>query len=335
MLKVAVNGYGTIGRRVADALELQSDMELAGITKWTPDYYAFLATQKGIPIFAGDEAARQKLVSSGIKVAGLVPDLLSYSDIVVDCSPEKGEQNRKMYEEFGKRVVFQGGEESSIAECSFVAQCNFEEAHDRKYVRVVSCNTTGLCRILKSIDDSVGVEKAIATLVRRATDPNDTKKGPIDSVVPDPVELPSHHSEDVKTVLHDINLTTMAVKVPTTHMHLHALAVKVREPVLEKAIEGVSRATRIILMSSKQGHSSTSTVMDYARELGRPRGDLYEAAVWRESMKIEEGWLYLFMGIHQEAIVIPENIDCLRSMTGLMDSSSSIQATNRSLGISK
>jgi glyceraldehyde-3-phosphate dehydrogenase (NAD(P)) len=335
MLKVAVNGYGTIGRRVADAIELQSDMELAGITKWTPDYYAFLASNKGIPIYAGDEQSKQKLLAAGVKVSGLMSDLLSYSEIVVDCSPEKGEQNKKLYLDSGKKAVFQGGEEPSIAECSFVAQCNFDEASNRRYVRVVSCNTTGLCRVLKTIDDSVGIEKAIATLVRRATDPNDSKKGPIDSVVPDPVELPSHHSMDVKTVLHGINLTTMAVKVPTTHMHLHALAVKVRDPDLSKVQEGFSKATRVLLVNSRHGHNSTSTIMDYARELGRPRGDLYEAAVWKESMKIEDGWLYLYMGIHQEAIVVPENIDCIRSMAGMMDAGSSIQATNRSLGIIK
>jgi glyceraldehyde-3-phosphate dehydrogenase (NAD(P)) len=30
-VKVAVNGYGVIGKRVADAVILQDDMELAGI----------------------------------------------------------------------------------------------------------------------------------------------------------------------------------------------------------------------------------------------------------------------------------------------------------------
>lgn len=30
-VKVAINGYGVIGKRVADAVVLQDDMELAGI----------------------------------------------------------------------------------------------------------------------------------------------------------------------------------------------------------------------------------------------------------------------------------------------------------------
>ena len=31
-IRVAVNGYGVIGKRIADAITLQDDMELVGIT---------------------------------------------------------------------------------------------------------------------------------------------------------------------------------------------------------------------------------------------------------------------------------------------------------------
>ena len=33
MIKVAINGYGTIGKRVADAVDAQDDMEVIGVTK--------------------------------------------------------------------------------------------------------------------------------------------------------------------------------------------------------------------------------------------------------------------------------------------------------------
>src|SRR5579884_898327 len=309
MIKVAINAYGTIGRRVADAIKLQEDMELLGIVKRTPDYMAQVAMQRGINLYASDQQTKAKLQQAGLKVEGTLDDLLPLADIVVDASPEKGEENKPIYEKAGKKVVFQGGEEHSIAGTSFVAQCNYDEA--------------------------VGIKQAIATLVRRATDPNDPKKGPIDSVVPDPVQLPSHHAEDVKTVLHNINLTTMAVKVPTTHMHLHALAIKLKEPDAEKVVEGLERAPRIVLLESRQGYSSTSGIMDFARELGRPRGDLYEVAVWKDSIRVSNGWLYLFMAIHQEAIVVPENIDCIRAMLGTADSKTSIEMTNRSLALIK
>ena len=37
-VKVAINGYGTIGKRVADAVSVQDDMEIIGVTKTKPDY---------------------------------------------------------------------------------------------------------------------------------------------------------------------------------------------------------------------------------------------------------------------------------------------------------
>ena len=37
LLRVAVNGYGVIGKRVADAVRLQDDMVLAGVADVTSD----------------------------------------------------------------------------------------------------------------------------------------------------------------------------------------------------------------------------------------------------------------------------------------------------------
>jgi len=37
-VRVAVNGYGVIGKRVADALSFQDDMELAGVVDVVHDH---------------------------------------------------------------------------------------------------------------------------------------------------------------------------------------------------------------------------------------------------------------------------------------------------------
>ena len=51
MIKVAINGYGTIGKRVADAIGCQKDMEVVGVTKTKPDFEAKLAVKKGYKQF--------------------------------------------------------------------------------------------------------------------------------------------------------------------------------------------------------------------------------------------------------------------------------------------
>ncbi len=40
MKAVGINGYGTIGKRVADAVAAQDDMKIAGVTKRTPNFEA-------------------------------------------------------------------------------------------------------------------------------------------------------------------------------------------------------------------------------------------------------------------------------------------------------
>lgn len=48
-------------------------------------------------------------------------------------------------------AIFQGGEKHEIAGLSFVAQVNYAEALDKQHARVVSCNTTALCRVLHAL----------------------------------------------------------------------------------------------------------------------------------------------------------------------------------------
>ena len=51
-IKVAVNGYGVIGKRVADAVRAQEDMELLGVSDVTADYRVATAITLGIPVYA-------------------------------------------------------------------------------------------------------------------------------------------------------------------------------------------------------------------------------------------------------------------------------------------
>lgn len=337
MIRVGINGYGVIGRRIADAIVLQPDMVLAGVVKVKPDYKARIAVEKKYNLYATDEKSLKSFSEAGLNPKGMLRDLLREVDVIVDASPEGiGAQNNQIYQEFHKKAIFEGGEEHELTGLSFVAQCNFDEAKGKKSLRVVSCNTTALCRVLSSLDKSFRIKRARAVIARRAADPDETSKGPIDAVVLDPVNLPSHHGPDVRTVLPHIDIVTMALKIPTTHMHLHSLIVSVKEKVSENmVIDALKETTRVLLINSKDGIKSTAHIMDFARELGRPRSDLYEAAIWADSIKVIEDEIYFYMGVHQEAIVIPENIDAVRALTGRYSKEESIKLTNKMLGITQ
>ncbi len=335
MIRVGVNGYGTIGRRVADAVLKQKDMELVGVTKTKPDYKSKLAEQKGIALYAVDMKSLEGFNAAGYAMKGTLNDLLQRVDVIVDAAPEDtGIVNKPLYQQAGVKAVFQGGEEHELTGLSFVAQCNFDDAVGKSMVRVVSCNTTGLCRTLHAIDGALGIQTARAVLARRATDPDDVKKGPIDAVVLDPTTLPSHHGPDVLTVLKGFDVVTMAFKIPTTHMHLHSLIVTLKKPrTKEEVVKALERAPRITLVDGKSGFKSTANVMDLAREMGRPRNDIYEATVWKDSVTVVGNDAYLFLAVHQESIVIPENIDAIRALVGGYTAEESMKATDESLGI--
>ena len=88
-----------------------------------------------------------------------------------------------------------------MAGTSFVAQCNYNESLGKKFTRVVSCNTTALCRVLGAIHKRYGIKKARVVIVRRAVDVWESgHAGVINTVVPEMGV--SHHAPDVKTVLH-------------------------------------------------------------------------------------------------------------------------------------
>jgi len=336
MVNVAINGYGTIGKRIADAVAAQDDMSVVGVTKTKPDFEAKLAVEKGYELYAAVPEKQDDFKKAGVKIAGTIRDLLKHADIVVDCAPGGvGAENKPMYKKAGVKAIFEGGEKHEVAGFSFNAISNYGKALGRDFVRVVSCNTTGICRVLCSLDKAFGVEKARVVLARRATDPYDIKKGPINAIVPDPVKLPSHHGPDVQTVLPHINITTLAIKVPTTIMHLRMLNVKLKKTPKSDSIRNILRKTpRIRFVSASDGLTSTASLIELGRDLGRPRYDLWENCIWEDSISVNDGELYFFQAIHQESIVVPENVDAIRAMMKLeKDALKSIQKTNKAMGI--
>ncbi len=337
MIKVAVNGFGVIGRRVAYAIEKQPDMELVGIGKTSPDYKAKIGIDKGYKFFVPENSHKTKFQEKGLDVAGLIDELITSADIIVDATPGNlGEMYRDKYLKASTPALFQGGESKDIAEVSFVAQCNYEQSAGKKIVRVVSCNTTGLSRVLGSIDNTFGISNATSVIARRAVDP-DTPKGMVDSVSLDPVSVPSHHGPDVNTILPDLDIVTMAIKIPTTHNHVHSLIIDLKDNSNAKQddiIDTLKKTPRVMLVSLTDGIKSTAHTFDLGRELGRDRGDMYESMIWEDSITIIKNRLYMYMSVAQESIVLPENVDAIRAVLQTKTRDESMKITNDTLCIS-
>jgi len=122
-VQVAVNGYGVIGKRVADAVALQGDVELVGVAAVASDYRIRVAVERSHAVFVSDPAARHEMDVAGIQVAGTLDDLLG---------------------------VWQGGDKHELTGCSFCAQVNHTGALNRDFARVVWCDTSGDAHVAAS-----------------------------------------------------------------------------------------------------------------------------------------------------------------------------------------
>ncbi len=335
-VRVGVNGYGTIGKRVAWAVMKQPDMELVGVVKTKPSWEALSAIARGIRLYV-PEGKEELFESTGIKIAGTLQDLIQSVDVIVDATPAGiGAMYAGRYKEVGVKAVFQGGEKESVADVSFNALYTYETALGKASVRVVSCNTTGMLRVLYAFRKAGDIRSVRVTIVRRGADLKEVKKGPIEGLLLKPAKPPSHHADDVRSVAgHDLDIITYSIVAPTTLAHMHVMFVRFNGSVnREDVIRALEETPRVTLLRASLAYS-TAEVRELARDFGRC-GDIYEVVVWPESLWVrgdEAGIAYM---VHQEAIVVPENIDAIRAVTGVVeDGTLSIRLTDESLGIGR
>jgi len=337
-VRVGINGYGVIGKRVADAVALQDDMDLVGVCDIGHDYRIRVAAERRYPVFAATAAAGDELHTAGVPVAGTLETLLPQVDVIVDCTPKKiAAANRPHYEAAGVKAIYQGGEKHEVAGYSFVAQANYGGALGRQSTRVVSCNTTGLVRVLGALHGRGLLKRARVVILRRATDPWEShKEGMINTVVPE-TRVPSHQGPDAQTVIPGLDLVVMAAAGSHTLSHIHFAMVETQRPTsLDEVRDALWDAPRIAFVRARDGLVGLNAVIELMRDLDRPRGDMWEVAVWEDSLAVDHGEIYLTYQVHNEAIVIPETIDAMRALTAVEpDGRRSIAKTDAALGVTK
>ncbi|MBN1876325.1 MAG: type II glyceraldehyde-3-phosphate dehydrogenase [Anaerolineae bacterium] len=337
-VRVAVNGYGVIGKRVADAVRLQPDMTLVGVSDVASDYRVKAAVGHEIPVYASLPDKVGEMKSAGIPVVGTLDDLLAQIDVVVDCTPKGiAARNLERYREVGVKSIFQGGEKHALTGHSFVAQANYETTLGRDTTRVVSCNTTSTVRTLRALQTTGLLKKARGVLVRRATDPWESDhSGIMNTVVPEP-HIPSHQGPDAQTVLPDLNVVTIAAKAAHTQTHNHYWIIELtRESSREEVLNAFRAAPRIAFIRVGDGIVALNSTIELMKDLGRPRGDMWEVALWEDILTVQGTEVYYTYQVYNEAIVVPENIDAIRALTGIVtDGWESMRITDEAMGIKK
>lgn len=314
-IKVGVAGYGTIGQRLADGVALQEDMELVGVADLAPTLALRALYEKGMPysLYLVDGARKEQFDALGIPVTGTFSDLVDGVDVMLDSSPGGvGAKNKELYEQKGVKAIFQGGEKNSVADVFFHGYANYEKGLGKDYLKLTSCNTTGLIRAVDCLDRSCGVEKVAITIIRRVADPGDYHRGLTNALQMD--KAPSHQALDLMTIMPHINATGILVHTPVTHGHIiTVLATGKQKITKEMALEAFRKHPRIRVVNIDEGFQGNASFFKYARDLGNPRGDMYEIGLWEDSI-VESGDDIMFaIHIPQESVTIPETIDGIRA----------------------
>ena len=322
-VRVGVAGYGTIGQRLADGVALQGDMELVGIADLVPSLSLRALRENDMVgangvtynLYLVDGADPEAFAKYDIPVAGTFEDLCRNVDIMLDSSPGGvGAKNKVIYEKLGVKAIFQGGEANSVADVFFHGYANYEKGVGVDYLKLTSCNTTGLIRTVDALDRAVGIEKVAITIIRRVADPGDYHRGLTNALQID--KAPSHQALDLMTIMPHVEATGILVHTPVTHGHIITVLATAKDGkkiTREQALEVFRAHPRIRTVTIDEGFKGNASLFKYARDLGNRRGDMYEIGLWEDSIVESGNDIMYAINIPQESVTIPETMDAIRA----------------------
>ncbi|QZN77686.1 type II glyceraldehyde-3-phosphate dehydrogenase [Paenibacillus sp. DR312] len=316
-LRVGVVGLGTIGKRVADAVLSQPDMELVGVGIRTPNPTALSVNWKGVKIYCTENERLPLFKECNLDVSGNLSDLLNEIDVVVDCAQAgEGIKRLSQYKAHGVYTIFQGGEKHDTTDFTFSTFGNYHQAYGRQAMRVSSCNTTGLVRLISVLDFHYKVLHVDGAIVRCSTDPDKAQNGIPNGIAP--VFGVSHHGPDLQLVLPHISIYTQAAAAPMYYSHLQMISIELENPLTRlKIIETLNQYPRILIQTKQEAGVNTAQLFNSFNNSSRKRGDRPELFLWEESIQLVGNRLHLMTSIDMQCITIPETIDAIRAITGI------------------
>ena len=336
MVKVGIVGFGVIGMRLATGVALQKDMELVGVADVGLTLTVRALLERGMPydFYLAMPENRGKLEEAGVPIAGTLEDLVQKCDVLLDAtSAGVGAMNKELYAKYGKKAVFQGGESTDVADVFFHGYANYAEGLGKQFLKLTSCNTTGLIRAVDCLDRELGVENCMLTIVRRVADPGDYHRGLTNALKVDTV--PSHQATDLMLIMPHVKATGVLVHTPVTHGHFISANIKPKKSTTkEDVLSYFHNHPRIRVVRIADGFQGNAALFRYARDLGTPHSDMYDIAVFEETVTIFDDHIIFGFHVPQEAVVIPETMDAVRAAMAMQtDRLEAVGVTNKYLNL--
>ena len=316
MKKVFVNGYGSIGSRIAKFIKDDPDIRIIGVGKYSPGKKVQSAIENGFSVYVPKNKIND---FKEYEIAGSIESALDDCDLVIDASPSgHGYFNKKnIYEPKDIMAIYQGGEtvfgDNAVSDLLFNSRANYVDAFGKKHVMQGSCNVTGMGRILSPLREkySQSLERIDVTLVRRSADLEQTDKEVIDTI--EMAEKP-HHGDDVKSYLgEDAPLFVRAIKIPTRQMHLHIMDIrfKTNTPTPNEIHQLFKDEYGVSILWAAKG---TKDIRDFAENSKFNFKDTNMIHIHANMTQSIGDTVQLFYSDDQTGIVIPENHMLLQAM---------------------
>ncbi len=247
MKKLAINGFGRIGRLVLRQSMERSDIEVVAINDLIDiDYMAYMLKYDSTHgRFNGTvEVEGNNLIVNGKQIrvtAERDPSQLKWDEVAVDAVVEStglfltDETARKHIEAGAKKVIMSAP--SKDATPMFVAGVNFDQYNGEDIVSNASCTTNCLAPLAKVINDKFGIENGLMTTVHATTATQKTVdspsakdwrggRGASQNIIPSSTGA----AKAVGRVIPSLNglLTGMAFRVPTPNVSVVDLTVNLK-----------------------------------------------------------------------------------------------------------
>ena len=314
MKRVFINGYGSIGRRIAAFVNRDDQLQVIGVGKNSPRGLDTIISD-GFAVYA-PKSQISKFDST--KVSGTIESALDECDLVIDCTPGGiGFENKcNLYEPKNIMAIYQGGEtvygDTAVSDILFNSRTNYDLALGKSHVMQGSCNVTGIGKILQPLYEKFGkkIIRIDVLLIRRWADIEQTS---VD--VPDTIEMSptSHHGDDVRAYMKDdIPIHVRALKVPTRQMHVHVLDVRFesKAPLPDEIHDLLHKEKAIAVL---WGANGTQEIRKFAASTDA-LADTHLVHIHAEMTASNDDTLQIVYSDDQTGIVIPENHMLLQAM---------------------
>ena len=294
--KIAINGFGRIGRQVFRILEEASDLEVVAINDLTaPDMSAHLLKYDSVH---GRFGAEVEVVEGGFKVNGRFvhvtaerdPSKLKWgeygAEVVLECTGifRSKEKVQPHLDAGAKWVIISAPGQGVDLTVVMGVNDHLLDPSEHRVVSNGSCTTNCLAPVVKVIDDAFGVEYGLMTTIHSYTNdqslldcPHKDKRrarAAAMSMIPSTTGA----AAAIGLVLPHLagKLDGMAVRVPTPNVSLVDVVLTTRETCSAEAVNAALEAASKGALNGVLGFETDELVStDY---IGDPRSSVVDAA---------------------------------------------------------